>query len=81
MRGCITLIILVGSAMVAVTYLGAWMVVLLVGALAALALMGLGHALTWIGRHTRGVEIGEEQVFERPDSGVRPRENHTRING
>lgn len=50
MRGCITLIVLIGSAMVAITYLGVWFLVLCVAALAYLALAGVGRALGWIGR-------------------------------
>lgn len=81
MRGCITLVVLVGSAMVAVTWLGVWVLVLLIAGIMYLALMTVGKALGWFGDVVKGPEIGEWEVFERPDQSIRQAESDTGIDG
>lgn len=67
--------------MVAVTWLGVWVLVLLIAGLIYLALMTVGKALGWFGQAVKGPEIGEWEVFERPDQSIRQVENHTGVHG
>lgn len=62
--------------MVAVTWLGLWVLVLFIAALMYLLMLAVGKALGWFGEQVKGPEIGEWEVYERSDEGVRQTEDH-----